>query len=111
DWPNFVVFLGSPSEAVWCSNLWRWSLSTPNLYPVRLAAEQRQRLEELTHNGHAPAKKILPAQILLLADKEHPNGRYDDAHVARVLGLHLNSVARIRKLFAPHGEAPALERK
>jgi hypothetical protein len=86
-------------------------MSTPNLYPVRLNPEQRRRLENLRHNGHAPAKKILHAQVLLLADKEHPHGRYPDAHISRTLGLHVNSVARIRKLFARHGEEPALDRK
>lgn len=86
-------------------------MSTPNLYQVHLAPEQRQRLEELTRNGHAPAKKILHAQVLLQADKDHANGRYPDPDVARGLGLHINSVARIRKLFCLEGEEPALTRK
>jgi hypothetical protein len=86
-------------------------MSTPNLYQVHLNHEQRQRLEDLRHNGHAPAKKILHAQVLLLADKDHPQGRYPDVSIARTLGLHVNSVARIRKLFVLHGEEPALSRK
>jgi hypothetical protein len=86
-------------------------MSTPNLYQVRLTPEQRRRLEDLRHNGQAPVKKILHAQVLLLADKEHPQGRYPDAPIGRALGLHVNSVARIRKLFALHGEEPALNRK
>jgi hypothetical protein len=86
-------------------------MSTPNLYQVRLTPEQRRRLEDVRHNGHAPAKKVLHAQVLLLADKEHCHGRYADAHIARTLGLHINSVARIRKLFAQGGEEPALNRK
>jgi hypothetical protein len=86
-------------------------MSRPNLYPVRLSPEQRQRLEDLRHNGHAPVKKITHATVLLLADKDHPEGRYNDVHIGQVLGLHINSVARIRKLFVLHGEAPALERK
>lgn len=86
-------------------------MSTPNLYQIHLTAEQRQRLEGLTRNGHAPAKKLLHARILLLADKDHPEGRYTDGHIAGALGLHVNSVARIRKLFALQGEEPALDRK
>lgn len=86
-------------------------MSTPNVYQVHLLADQRERLQELTHNGQAPAKKILHAQILLLADRDHPNGRYPDTHIARSLGLHVNSVARLRKRFVLLGEAPALERK
>jgi len=86
-------------------------MSTPNLYQVHLSTEHRQALEDLRHNGHASAKKILHAQILLLADKEHPHGRYGDVHIARTLGLHVNSVARIRKLFVLEGQEPALNRK
>lgn len=86
-------------------------MSRPNLYQVHLSDEQSQRLDELRRNGHAPAKKILHASILLLADKEHPLGRYDDIQISKTLGVHINTVARIRKLFVLHGEEPALERK
>lgn len=86
-------------------------MSRPNLYQVHLSDEQRQRLDDLRHNGHAPAKKIAHAHVLLLADKDHPEGRYTDAHISQTLGLHINSVARIRKLFVLQGEAPALDRK
>ena len=86
-------------------------MSRPNLYQVHLSPQQRQRLQDLRHNGHAPAKKIAHASVLLLADKDHPEGRYTDAHIGRALGLHVNSVARIRKLFVLHGEGPALQRK
>ena len=86
-------------------------MSTPNLYQVHLAPEQRTRLEDLTRNGHAPAKKILHAQVLLKADKDHQEGRYHDFDIARALGLHVNSVARIRKQFCLAGEGPALNRK
>lgn len=86
-------------------------MATPNLYAVRLSDDQRQQLLGLTHNGHAPAKKILHARILLLADKAHPEGRWGDAHIAAALDLHVNSVARIRKLFVLEGTQPALQRK
>jgi hypothetical protein len=86
-------------------------MATPNLYLVHLSPDQRQRLDELTRNGTAAAKKILHARILLLADKDHPAGRYTDAAIAATLGVHINCVARIRKLFVLHGEQPALDRK
>jgi hypothetical protein len=86
-------------------------MAAPNIYQVHLTDEQRQRLEDLTRNGQAPAKKILHAHVLLLADKGHVGGRYPDTDIARAFGLHINSVARIRKLFAQGGEGPALERK
>lgn len=38
------------------------AISTPNLYPVVLTAEQRTRLEDMTRNGHAPADAAAAAQ-------------------------------------------------
>lgn len=86
-------------------------MARPNVYQVHLTDEQWQRLDEIRHNGHASAKKILHAHVLLLADKDHPSGRYEDLQIAQLLGIHFNTVAKIRKRFVLHGEAPALERK
>jgi len=86
-------------------------MSQPNLYPVRLNDEQRQRLDEIRRNGLAPAKKIQHANVLLLADKDHPGGGHGDIHISKTLGVHVNTVARIRKRFVLEGEQPALERK
>jgi transposase len=86
-------------------------VSTPNLYPVRLTPEQRASLEEITRNGRAPAKKIRHAQVLLLSDHDRPEGKRTGPEIADLLGMHLNTVARIRKRFATEGEQPALERK
>jgi len=84
---------------------------TPNQYPVRLTVEQRERLADLTRNGHAPAKKIRHAQILLLADRDRPDGPWTDPQIADALVMHANTVARIRKRFVTRGEQPALERQ
>ena len=78
---------------------------------VLLSEETRQRLESITRNGRAPAKKILHARILLMSDSEHPDGRYPDKQIAKVLGVHVNTVARIRARFVLQGEGPALDRK
>lgn len=80
-------------------------------YAVVLRAKTRQRLEAIVHNGRAPAKKIQHARILLMSDSNHPAGRYHDKEIAKILGLHINTVARIRTRFVREGEAPALERK
>jgi transposase len=87
------------------------AISTPNQFPVRLSEGQRQRLLDLTRNGRAPAKKIRHAQVLLLSDRGRPDGARSRTEIARALGLHVNSVDRIRKRFVQEGEAPALERK
>jgi transposase len=85
--------------------------TAPNQYPVFLSGEQRERLEDICRNGHAPAKKIRHARVLLLSDHHRPEGRLTGEKIAEPLGMHLNSVARIRKRFAQDGETPALERK
>src|ERR1700743_3300580 len=80
-------------------------------YIVDLNPQTRERLEEIVRNGSAPAKKIMHARVLLLSDEHHPAGRYHDHQIARILGLHINTVARIRKAFVLQGEQPALDRK
>lgn len=80
-------------------------------HSVVLTAEARERLEAITRNGSAPAKKIQHARVLLMSDSHHPAGRYPDAQIAEILGIHRNTVARIRTRFVREGEAPALERK
>jgi len=85
--------------------------TTPNQYQVFLSDEQRERFEEICRNGHAAAKKIRHAQVLLLSDHNRPGGRLPGEQIAQTLGMHLNTVARIRKRFIQEGEMPALERK
>jgi transposase len=87
------------------------AVSTPNLYPVVLTPDQRGRLDDLTRNGHAPAKKIRHAHVLLLSDGGRPGGRLARDQIADRLGMHVNTVDRIRKRFVTEGEAPALNRK
>jgi transposase len=85
--------------------------TTPNQYPVFLSDDQRERFEKICRNGHAPAKKIRHAQVLLLSDRHRPEGQLTGGQIAETLGMHINTVARIRKRFAQEGEEPALERK
>jgi len=80
-------------------------------YTVHLTAEVRERLEAITRNGSAPAKKIQHARVLLLSDAQHPKGGYQDREIAALLGIHVNTVARVRTCFVQQGEAAALERK
>jgi transposase len=85
--------------------------SSHRKYTVQLTAQARQRLESITRNGSAPAKEILHARVLLMSDQDHPAGRYHDKQIAAILGIHVNTVARIRTRFVQQGEAPALNRK
>ncbi|ASC69488.1 hypothetical protein XM38_046160 [Halomicronema hongdechloris C2206] len=83
----------------------------PDKYVVNLSESERERLKDISRNGKAPAKKILHARILLLADQTHQEGGWTDQRIGEAMGLHPYSVARIRKRFVTQGEAPALNRK
>lgn len=87
------------------------AISTPNKYLVWLSPEQRKRLDSITRNGHASAKKIRHAQILLWSDGHQEGGRLSSPKIAERLGMHVNSVDRIRKRFVLEGEEPAINRK
>jgi len=86
-------------------------MDAPRKFAVVLAPDQRLRLEQLTRTGSAPPRQLLHARILLMADRDHPQGRWHDAQIAAALGAHVNTVARVRKLFATRGEQPALDRQ
>jgi transposase len=83
----------------------------PHQYPVELTPGQRERLTAITRTGSAPAAKLRHAQVLLLSDGGRPGGRLTRAAIAAALGMHVNTVDRIRKRFVREGEAPALDRK
>jgi len=85
--------------------------STPYQYPVCLSGEQRQRLEELCRTGCAPVRKVMRARVLLLSDQNQPAGHKSRREIAEAMGIHVNSVDRIRKQFVVDGEVPALNRK
>ena len=87
------------------------AISIPHQYPVILSDEQRERLNDITRNGRAAAKKIRHAQILLLSDRNRPDGPVTRDRIADRLGMHVNTVDRIRKRFVLDGEQPALERQ
>ena len=87
------------------------AVSTPNLYPVRLTAEQRASFLEITRNGRSPVKKLRHAQVLLWSDLESESGRQPSRAIAERLAMHVNTVDRIRKRFVLDGEGPALNRK
>lgn len=84
---------------------------TPNQYPVVLTDDQRGRLDTLTRAGRAPVGKVRAARVLLLADRRRDGGGWADPAIADALGMHVNSVAKVRKRFVVEGEEPALARK
>jgi transposase len=86
-------------------------MNSPQKSQVFLTAEQRTHFERMARSGDTPARKARYARLLLHTDGAHPDGRRSDAWIAEALGMHVNTVARVRKDFATSGEATALERK
>ena len=86
-------------------------VSVPNLYPVTLTPQQRERLDDITRHGQAPARKIRHAQVLLLSDRNRPGGKMTRTQVSQALSMHVNTIDRIRRRFVQEGEAPSLDRK
>lgn len=85
--------------------------STPLQYGIYLSDEQRARFTEIVRNGHSSAKTIQHAQILLWSDRNQEEGREPRGEIAKRLGIHVNTVDRIRKQFVSSGEGTALNRK
>ena|SRR5437667_9017456 len=85
--------------------------STPNQYPVTLTPDQRDRFEALTRAGSAPVSQARHARVLLLSDGDRPGGRRTRDQIADALGMHVNTVDRLRKRFVTEGEEPALHRQ
>jgi transposase len=84
---------------------------TNKKYVINLTPEQREELTQITRNGNAPTKKISHARILLMSDQHHTEGRWTDQAIKKALGIHINTIARIRKRFILQGQQPALNRK
>ena len=78
-------------------------------YIVRLTAEERQQLEEITRKGTTQAYRILHANILLKADANADNWGNDQ--IAGAYGCHQGTVGNIRKRFVTEGLEAALKRK
>ncbi len=78
---------------------------------VRLRPPQRLDLEQLTRNGVHSSNQILHARILLMADEDHPLGRYTDLQIGKTLGVSVRTVERVRQRFVRGGLPVAIERK
>jgi transposase len=79
---------------------------------VHMTVEHREKLEQISRNGYAPAKKILHARIVLMCDEgEQRTRKWTDEEIAEALQVHRNTVGRIRQRFLEKGEKPALERQ
>jgi transposase len=81
--------------------------------PVSLSGEDRARLEGLIAHGHAPARHLTHARILLKADEGGEDAPYEasswpDTKIADALEVSRSTVARVRERFAWEGLEAAL---
>ncbi|MGZ6523259.1 MAG: helix-turn-helix domain-containing protein [Bacteroidia bacterium] len=86
-------------------------VKTIGKYVVRLTAEEREYLIELTKTCKASAKKILHARILLRTDAEQGGENRRDREVKDLENISRDTVSRIRQLFVEEGLEAALNRK
>ncbi len=70
----------------------------PKLHRVELSDSDRQRLHDLINKGHASARVIRRAHVLLLAAEDK-----EDKDVAAALHLNAQTVYQLRKRFALEG--------
>ena len=68
-------------------------------YIVRLTAEERTELEELTRTGKRAASTILHARILLKADVGDGGPGWDDERIAEAVECGASTVYRVRQAF------------
>jgi transposase len=79
--------------------------------PVSLSREDRGSLEGLIACGHAPARQLTHAHILLKADEgeDAPHqASWSDTKIADALQISRSTVARVRQRFAWEGLEAAL---
>jgi hypothetical protein len=80
--------------------------------PVSLSREDRASLEGLIACGHAPARQLTHARILLKADEgedaPYQASSWPDTKIADALQISRSTVARVRERFAWEGLEAAL---
>jgi transposase len=83
--------------------------------PVSLSSEDSSRLESLIAGGHASARQLTHARILLKADQgeDAPNeaASWPDTKIADALEISRSTLARVRERFAWEGLEAALVRR
>lgn len=76
--------------------------------PVSLSEDDRGRLESLIAHGHAPARELTHARILLKADEGEDAPAWSDVKIADALEISRSTVFRVRSRFVEEGLEDAL---
>jgi transposase len=83
----------------------------PAKHRVLLSLEERTALIERTTSGHASARTITRARILLKADESTDGDAWTDRQIAEALDVGAATVERVRKRYAERGAMGATEHK
>jgi hypothetical protein len=78
--------------------------------PVILSEDDRGTLEGMIARGHAPARQLTHARILLKADEGEnaPGEAWSDVKIAHALEISRSTVSRVRERFVAEGLEAAL---
>ncbi len=81
-------------------------------YIVTLSKDERETLAALTYKGKQKSQKIINALILLACDEgEYQTERSTNEEIARVLGISMRKIDRVKKRFVVEGIDAALDKK
>lgn len=80
-------------------------------YKVLLTKEERTHMLELVSSGKAPARKIVPAHILLKADQGEGRSAWQDPAISEAFTVSVATVERVRQVFVEEGLERALNHK
>ena len=80
-------------------------------YRVTLTEEERQLLRRLVRSGHAGARKLTRARILLKADQNPGGPAWTDQQIAHALDVGVATIERLRQRFVEEGLEAALHRR
>jgi homeodomain-containing protein len=81
------------------------------IYVVRLTAQERAQLKDLTRKGKSPATMQLKARILLQADTSAPGAKWNDRQISEALGTYPIMCWRVRRQYVKQGLEAVLTRK
>ncbi len=82
------------------------------IYIVTLSKDERETLRELTCKGKQRSQRVLNALILLACDEgDYKSKRSTNEEIARVLGISMRKIDRVKKRFVMEGIDAALDKK
>ncbi len=83
----------------------------PKKYVVRLTAEERALLLDLTQQGQAPAKALTHARILLKTDCADGQDGWTDEAISEALDVSIPTIQRVRNRYVTQGLQAAVARQ